>query len=286
MIELTDEHRAMFPDWVKKWTDIGTSTSPADLDKAKIAAQKIYKIMDTKVPSNILTASSPYEAVNKAHKAVPEVSYYNLVHCFFGGSFYASWASFITFFRDNLNFKNEKIEDFKWFEDLVLSCNMVLWHEQVCVIVDRPESISFDDENRLHGENGPAIKYRDGWTVCSWHGVQVPRDWILDKENLDPQTALTWENIEQRRCAAEIIGWNNVLEQLDCIVIDQDDPEIGKLVEVDLPDVGRERFLQVLCGTGRTFALPVPPDVKTALEAQAWTWDIPVEDFVKPEIRT
>ena len=286
MIELTDAHRAMFPAWVEKWTQVGTSTEPADFERAKIAASSIYTIMNSKQPRDILFASSPFEAVNKAHDVCPEVAKSNFVHCFFGGSFYASWASFVTFFRDNLDFTNDKIEDFKQFEELVLSCNMVLWHEDVCVIVDRPEIISFDDENRLHGENGPAIKYRDGWTVCAWHGTQVPREWILDKENLDPRTALTWENVEQRRCAAEIIGWNNVLEMLDVKIIDQDDPSIGTLVEVDLPEIGKERFLKVLCGTGRTFALPVPPDKNTALEAQADLWGMSVEEFEMPEIRT
>lgn len=287
MIELTDKHREMFPDWVEKWTQIGMSTEPADFQTAKDAALKIYEIMGSNPPEVVMFATSPYDAVQKAHEACPDISKNNFVHCFFGGSFYASWASFVTFFRDNLDFTNDKIEDFKHFETLVLNCNMVLWHEQVCVIVDRPEVISFDEENRLHGENDAAIRYRDGWTVCAWHGTQIPRAWILDKENLAPETALTWENVEQRRCAAEIIGWNNVLNQLDVKVIDEDgDPEVGRLVEVELPDIGRERFLQVLCGTGRTFALPVPPEMETAMEAQAWTWDMDLSEFQVPEIRT
>ena len=287
MLELTQEHRDMFPAWVEKWTKIGMSTDPCNFKVAAKAANKIYDIMDVKRPKEMLYARSPYEAVKKAHEVCPDVSKNNLVHCFFGGSFYASWASFVTFFRDNLQFTNDKIEDFKHFETLVLNCNMVLWHEDVCVIVDRPKTIKFDEENRLHGEDGPAIEYRDGWTVCAWHGTQIPRDWILDKDNLAPETALTWENVEQRRCAAEIIGWHNVLSQLDVKVIDEDaDPEVGKLVEVELPDIGRERFLQVRCGTGRTFALPVPPEMTSAMEAQAWTWDMDLEDFKVPEIRT
>ena len=75
--------------------------------------------------------------------------------------------------------------------------------------------------------------------------------------------------------------------KLDSVVVDEDgDPEIGTLLEVDLPDIGKEKFLKVLCGTGRTFALPVPPEMKTALEAQSWTWSIDEKDFFKPEIRT
>ena len=62
---------------------------------------------------------------------------------------------------------------------------------------------------------------------------------------------------------------------------------IGTLLEVDIPDIGREKFLRVLCGTGREFALPVPPDMKTALQANAWTFgmDDPNE-LLNLEIRT
>ena len=51
-----------------------------------------------------------------------------------------------------------------------------------------------------------------------------------------------------------------------------DDDEIGTLLEVDLPDSGKERFLVVTCGTGRKgIALPVPRDMQTALQANSWT---------------
>jgi hypothetical protein len=99
--------------------------------------------------------------------------------------------------------------------------------------------------------------------------------------------AITWENIEQRRCAAEIVGWAKILDELSAKIIDEDDdPEIGTLVEVDIPDIGKERFLKVQCGTGRTFAIPVPPEMSTAISAQAWTFGIELKDFKIPEVRT
>ena len=98
---------------------------------------------------------------------------------------------------------------------------------------------------------------------------------------------MTWVNIEQRRAACEILGWAKILKELDAKIINEDgDPEIGTLVEVNLPDLGKERFLRVLCGTKREFAIPVPPDMKTAVAAQAWTWGLELEDFIVPEVRT
>jgi hypothetical protein len=285
---LTPTQEKNIPAWVEKWKGTIKNTNPADIKRATKGIKNVYKMLNTKCPP-ILVAQSPVEAVKMASKAVSGSTPLNFAHCFFGGSFYASWASFITYFRDEVGYTDENIKKFKPYEDIIASCNMVLWHENVAVIVDRPEVIKFDDGDpqMLHCEDGPAIRYRDGWTGYAWHGTQIPKEWIEDKENLDPSIALTWENIEQRRCAAEIIGWHNVLEKLNVTVIDEDgDPEIGKLVEVELPDIGVNRFLQVRCGTGRTFALPVPPDMESALEAQAWTWDVPLEEFQAPEIRT
>jgi hypothetical protein len=116
--------------------------------------------------------------------------------------------------------------------------------------------------------------------------VTVPREWVENKAALDPATALTWRNVEQRLAAAEIIGWARVLESLNPMVVDADDPEIGTLLRVDLPDAPGSQFLRVRCATGRTFCLPVPSEIKTALEGNSWTYDVPQVDIKQLEART
>jgi len=158
--------------------------------------------------------------------------------------------------------------------------------EDTCFMAERHEVIKFDAEKRLHCEVGPAILCRDGFEVYAWHGTRVPAEWIKEKDNIDPKMALTWENIEQRRCLAEILGWDQVLKQLRPTVVDQhSDPEIGVLLRVDLPEAPGEQFLKVACGTGRDFVLPVPPDVRTAQAAQDWMWDLETGQY-NPEVRT
>jgi hypothetical protein len=142
-------------------------------------------------------------------------------------------------------------------------------------------------DNRLHREDGPAVEWPAGEAYWFWRGTEVPAEWITQRDRLDAKTALTWANIEQRRAACEMLGWHRILSELKVKSIDKHaDPQIGELVEVTLPDAGRERFLRVLCGTGREFALPVPPTVKTAIEAQAWSWGLDASEFQKPEVRT
>ena len=159
-------------------------------------------------------------------------------------------------------------------------------YKGLCVISERPEIVSWDDRGRLHSQTGPALRFHDGFELHSWHGTTVPGEWIAAPESMDPKTALTHPNVEQRRAAAEIIGWRRVLEQLPNKIIDKDsDPEIGELIEVELPDAGAARFLKVRCGTGRDFVLSVPRELNTALSANAWTYDLKPNQY-RPEART
>ena len=66
-----------------------------------------------------------------------------------------------------------------------------------------------------------------------------------------------------------------MIEQLKPTVIDADkNPLIGTLLRVDLPDSPGEQFLKVRCATGREFVLCVHPGMRTAREANAWTYGI------------
>ena len=117
--------------------------------------------------------------------------------------------------------------------------------------------------------------------------MAIPGEWVTGQKP-KAREALNWPNLEQRRAACEIVGWAQILTELDAKVIDQDeDPEIGTLLECVLPDAGKELFLRVRCGTGREFALIATNSrAKTALEAQAWMHNLDVRSFIKPEIRT
>lgn len=160
-------------------------------------------------------------------------------------------------------------------------------HEEFCIVSDFPEIILKDEENRPHCENGPSHRWRDGWELYHWHGTQVPEEWIKGRDSLTPEIALKQENMELRRAACEILGWDKILTALKAKVIDEDpDPEIGTLVEVQLPDLpNRAKFLRVRCGTGRQFAIGVPPAMTKALDAQAWIIGLDPKDFNRPEIR-
>ena len=173
-------------------------------------------------------------------------------------------------------------------EGLSRQCEWWWPYEGICFVSEKPMQVNWDGEV-LHSETGPAVLYEDGYAVYSWRGTGIPSEWIESPKSLTPEMAITWDNVEQRRCIAEILGWHNILidPRLNARSINKDqDPQIGELIEVDIPDVGTERFLKVVCGTDRDFALPVPPETKTALDAQAWLNFCTTEDILKLEVRT
>lgn len=201
---------------------------------------------------------------------------------------WAPWCSYLVGARDVLGLKLPSYKNYQFYEDAARHGGFRVMHEEFCIVSDFPKILKKDDENRPHCENGPSHEWRDGWKLYHWHGVRIPAEWIEQTSSLTAKIAITWENIEQRRAACEILGWAKVLESLEAETIDTDiDSQVGILLECDLPDSGKERFLRVVCGTGRVFVIPVPRACTTALEASAWTYGLEKagREYI-PEVRT
>lgn len=281
LTELTPEQEAAIPKHNEAWLSVGLNCERIDPVAAKSAVELLYTTAGIPVPKTILFANGPLHAQKLLRKnGIADSVISSVVY----GQHEAGWLAFYTFFEDvcKLDLGNKLVG----LAAVAKHCGWVNVYDTLAIVHDRPLHVKLDDQKRLHCEDGPAIAYADGFKVYSWHGTRIPGAWIEDKSSITAKIALTWENIEQRRAACEILGWVNVLKDLKSRIINQDeDPMIGTLLEVNIPDIGKEKFLQVLCGTGRTFAIPVPPNMKTALQANAWTYGLEAKDYA-PEIRT
>jgi hypothetical protein len=305
MIEsLTPEQEAQYDKYVEIWTDHGLCTEPADRPRAEAAINKMYECGGLPPPKKIIWCGSPlsmqiaYECLKKGldlkglseEEAIQEMRdalkgvQLNLQDIVYG-SHDASWLSFYAYFREVCSLV-EETNLLEGLTELAKSAGWAIPCEDICFVSERHTLLIRDGEGLLHCDTGPSVRYPDGFSVYSWHGVLIPSEWIEQKETLTADVALTWANIEQRRCAAEILGWEKILQELSPVVVDQDTPDIGTLYQVDLPDSPNEKFLKVLCGTGRTFVLSVPPEMKTALEANAWTYGVDTDTIRNLEIRT
>lgn len=283
--KLTLEQESMFDVYVREWTKIGLCTDPVDLERAKAAVKKAYHLVGEPEPTKFFLVDSPHAAIDLILELDDTKTKQEIFNDMIYGYNDAYWLSYYEFMRKEVGV--EGLDIIEGMSELANESGWLNVYEGVVIFQQRPMYIKFDEERRLHCQDGPAICFPDGYAVYSWHGTNIPGEWISNPTSLTPKIALSWENLEQRRCACEILGWNTILDVLGAKVIDDDgDPEIGTLVEVDIPDIGTERFLRVLCGTGREFALLVPPDMTTALEANAWTYALQPEELLELEIRT
>jgi hypothetical protein len=120
----------------------------------------------------------------------------------------------------------------------------------------------------------------------------VPGEWIEQRDTIDPAEILKSENVEQRAAGAAIVGWQRMMDALDCKVIDSDpDPDHGDLIEMTLPGLPEPgRFLRAYCPRNGLIAEGVPrvsdidgKPVDTVRAAQAWSWGKPEAEFQYPD---
>lgn len=202
---------------------------------------------------------------------------------------FGCWVTFYAWCKKIVTFKPDDLAKLDALEELTAAAGWIWSYEGLSICAERPVTQWTEAESPvLHAPSGPAVRFPDGWSIYVWRGTVVPREWIEEKERVDPTLALTHENVEMRRILAEIIGWTKVLEKLSPRIIHTDpDPEIGQLLEVNLPDAGPTRFLRVKCpaGQGREFVLPVPGEMQTARQANAWTYGLTEKEYF-PEFRS
>jgi hypothetical protein len=172
------------------------------------------------------------------------------------------------------------------------------------VMTERPVALHRDEQHRLHRADGPAIVYPDGWGVYAWHGRRVPEQVITAPHTLDPQHITQEGTAEVRRLMIERYGADKYIRVSGAKLVNRDD--WGELYRQELP--GDEPLVMLHCVnataegrwvgdvftpdlslTGelyfRDFWLRVPPTMRTAHEAAAWTFDKEAAEY-GPSIQT
>jgi hypothetical protein len=149
------------------------------------------------------------------------------------------------------------------------------------VAVPRPDIRS--EAGRLHASDGPAVLWPRGPRYFFWRGLQVPENIIT--RPVSARRILDEENAELRRVLLERMGYEAFLRALKAKPVDQD--EFGILYRAPLR-LAREHlaFVRVTNstpepdGSRRESYLRVPPTVRTAREAVAWTFGMSEEEYM------
>ena len=156
--------------------------------------------------------------------------------------------------------------------------------DHVVFVSERPVVLSTDAGGRLHADDGPALAFGDGLKLYSWHGVTVSKKVIERPESLTVAEILQQGNAEIRRVMIERYGLQRFIETSGAVEISRD--ECGVLYRKELTNDEALVMVKVINstaepdGTFKPYFLRVPPTMKTAREAVAWTFDVGADDYL------
>jgi hypothetical protein len=163
------------------------------------------------------------------------------------------------------------------------------------IAVPRP-ALRMDARSRLHSVDGPAVTWPVGARYYFWHGVRVPERFVYTPETITTEEMLRERNLEVRRLMLERIGFDRLILDTHARPVHMD--ECGALYRLRLSHRSSGvRLAEPMTlvhvtnstaepdGTRKRYFLRVPPSVRTAREAVAWTFGLTEEQY-RPSIET
>ena len=242
-------------------------------------------------------------AVHGAVAKIPQSEYRDVIRRTYNqytGGYWTWWASLSAFFRDHTDLElNGNLWDrSRAFEQTIANAGWWWPHKEFVIVVDRPTQIHREqvgergwNSHRLHNTSGPAISWRDDWALYFIHGVRVTEQIVLYPETLTSEQILKEENAEVRRVMCERLGWDKFVEQAKLVLIDEcDDPGNfpNKIRLYDTPEQVLGVPVRLMLVTNATpklngeiprYGVTVPAEIRTAGEAAAWSFDVPIETY-------
>jgi hypothetical protein len=185
----------------------------------------------------------------------------------FGGCAAAYYLSFYNFIKDQLlpNEKTEKLDAFT-----AISKEVFFWtpYNGIVLYSEKPKYHKWNGE-LLHSKEGPAIEFRDGYSLYALDGVTIPLDIhdLIFKED-DGEKILAIENTEHRLLGIKYFGIDRIFSKLK-------HKEISKLDDYTLYEVmiegEPEKLLKMKNPSEDKWHYEwVTPEIKTVPEALAW----------------
>ena len=198
-------------------------------------------------------------------------------------------CSYYDFCISVLNYPHDQ-QRWQILQNVVKNCPWFFPFQGICFICDRPIKLSFNQENRLHGDGEPAIEYADGYKVYANSGVLLPEKYgTIPTSEWKSEWLLSERNAELRRVLVQGVGYNRICEELGAVELDSWKEysllEIKNYIEVD--EWGSEddkepmHLLKMICpSTEHIHFLRVPPNIDSAKESIRWVnWGVDPEEF-------
>ena len=290
--KLTPQQERAVEETLSKWLAIGRSTAPLDRPAAARVITKFYAEIKKPAPT-VLFFSSPLMCL-LAYGALKNTQLNSqlnsqvwsqlwsqlrsqLSNCF-GGHHWCAWEVFYHFCNQigaTYTAEEKRLLDL-WLEQ---SKELHWWfpYDGIVFASERHTILNVDDRGRLHSDKGQAVGYSDGWGLWLWHRVIVPQDVIEKPSKITVKQVESERNAEVRRVMIERYGQPRYLKDSGAELVNSD--VFGKLWRKEIPNDEALMMVELLNstpekdGSVKTYFLRVPPDMKTAHEAVAWTFN-------------
>ena len=232
--------------WHETWYRHGVCTDPADRPTAEAAIARMYALLGKPAPQFVwvdspatanlaiwLLSGRVGDSLGDSLRDSLRVTYTP----FWGGQD-AYWIAYYTFARDILGvpYTPDRSMQLDLWADIVRSAGWWWPYDRIVVISERPSAVRMErvvrdfpwgtSAMRLHCPDGPALAYRDGWTVHAWHGTRVPAD-MIEGSGWSTDRILREENAEIRRCAIERMGWDEFVRAAQLRQVGEAVPDPG-----------------------------------------------------------
>ena len=307
--KLTPEQIAKFPEYVKKWTDIGLSVEPTNKERVRPFFDSAYINGGLTPPKDVIWLKSPmgivvlYSIWNNVEQNVwknvePNIRQnveqnvrQNVEHnvwqkklkmpiwCY--GQIDANWLSFYEFFKNECGLS--VCEKLNPLNSIAIDCHWWSPFKNVVLASEKPVAIHLDAQGRLHSFDSLAIEYGDGWGVYSIYGRRCPERVIKTPVN---QIPIEWwadeENVETRLAVEQKIGTARILKELNAKQVHSRQMEIPgpenklflhryNVVEMAFKNGDKRKVLEMVNpSTGEIHREWVPPECDTVEKALAF----------------
>ena len=218
-----------------------------------------------------------------------------------GGNQWSGYVAHLSFFRHVVGLGESHGVDYsKWhhYEQAAIHAGPRYMHREFCIVSDRPEVLTVDEQNRPHNDSGPFCRWRDGISLYSIHGVRVPQYVVERPDAITIDLIHAEGNEEVRRVMIERYGLARYVRDAQFVVLDEDRDPLGQprrlLRREDIVVIELTNSTEDADGTRRVYHVPCHPELRpllpdgelgepqemTALAAVASTYGLRAEQYV------
>jgi len=278
--QLTPAQETLLQQRLAEWLQVGLCCEPADRAEAEAAITELYVLTKRSAPRFVWTLS-PHAAIELLEKKHEQRDLWR----HFGGQHEVHWLAIHNFCVEiGIEYDAEMRHSLKLWSRIARSVNWWWPADDEVVIVDRPELCRMAGEPlQLHCDDGPAIRFRDGWALWALRGIRMSQRYVeTPAAELPVKWWLEEKNVELRHELERKIGAARLLRELNTSTLEQIVLTIdGEALVYELQELSLERSdssdrdRRVLLAmtnpsTGESHREWVPPTIKSCREALTW----------------